>query len=82
MAPKISNYLFLFLKKLKNNGFDRNSHYADVPAAKNLLRVDLLITLKARLSSLRTHSCHNILSRCFPQTNVSVQALQTCQRLS
>lgn len=84
MAPNGNvNYKVLQAKKkFTPNGFDRNSHYADVPAARNLLRVDLLITLKARPSSLRTHSCHNILRRCFTQTSVSVQALQTCQQLS
>lgn len=84
MAPNGNvNYKVLKAKKkFTPNGFNRNSHCADIPAPRNLLRVDLLITLKARPSSLRTHYCHNILRRCFIQTSVSVQALQTCQQLS
>lgn len=72
--------IHLFLVKIILQIMDLiETHYADVPAARNLLRVDLLITLKACPSSLCTHSCHNILRCCFPQTNVSIQALQTCQ---
>lgn len=63
MAPSGNvNYKVLQAKK-------KSLHPMDCP--RNLLRVDLLITLKARPSSLRTHSCHNILRRCFVQTNVS-----------
>lgn len=44
---------------------------------RNLLRVDLLITLKARPSSLRTHSCHNTTNKrqCSSSTDLSATEL-------